>query len=132
QQRRDRRHDTTDARPRGRRWSQRDICAQRPRDTPQRNHIGESSARTPPSPDARAARSPIIHPSDGSLHTVFSPPATAGVVNARWGQRHSLASLARLPLTDLMIYAPRNADELVVVRRLLDAAVSHMAQSPKP
>ena len=79
---------------------------------------------------ARRTRGEIahIHPSDGSMHMVFSPADAAEVLKTGWGERHSLAGYGRLPLTYLMIYAPRNAGELAVVQRLLDAAVSYMTQ----
>jgi hypothetical protein len=79
---------------------------------------------------ARRTRGEIahIHPSDGSMHMVFSPSDATEVLRAGWGERHGLAGLGRLPLTYLMIYAPRDAGEISVVQRLLDAAVSYMNQ----
>ena len=79
---------------------------------------------------ARRTRGEIahIHPSDGSMHMVFSPSDATEVLRAGWGERHGLAGFGRLPLTYLMIYAPRDADELAVVQCLLDAAVSYMNQ----
>jgi hypothetical protein len=70
-----------------------------------------------------------IHPIDGSMHMVFSPRDAAQVLSAGWGERHALAGLARLPLTYLMVYAPRDDNEVAVMGRLLDASVSYMSQT---
>jgi hypothetical protein len=51
------------------------------------------------------------------------------VLSAGWGERHALAGLARLPLTYLMVYAPRDDNEVAVIERLLDASVSYMSQT---
>lgn len=69
-----------------------------------------------------------IHPSDGSMHMVFSGQDAAQVVDKKWGERHGLAGWGPLPLTYLLIYAPRDADELCVIKYLLDASLAHMGQ----
>lgn len=71
-----------------------------------------------------------IHPSDGSMHMIFSPSDACAVLEAQWGERHSLAGVTRdLPLTYILIYAPRDLDEAAVTGQLLDAAVGYMTQS---
>lgn len=74
-----------------------------------------------------------IHPADGSMHMVFSPRDAARVLSAGWGERHAVAGLSRLPLTYLLVYAPRDDGEVAVVQQLLDASVSYMSQrAPAP
>ncbi|MBU5209654.1 DUF5519 family protein [Bacillus safensis] len=69
-----------------------------------------------------------IHPSDGSMHMVFSPSDAKKVIEQGWGERHPLAGVKlNLPDTYLMIYTPRNKAEVLVVKQLLNAAVAHMS-----
>lgn len=69
-----------------------------------------------------------IYPSDGSMHMVFSPSDAKKVIEQGWGERHPLAGVKlNLPDTYLMIYMPRNKQEVTVVKQLLYAAVTHMS-----
>jgi len=74
-----------------------------------------------------------IHPSDSSMHMIFSPSDAKTVILGGWGERHPLAggplpgTELVLPDTYLFIYPPRNDVELGITRILLDASVSHMA-----
>lgn len=79
--------------------------------------------------DARATRGEVghIHPSDGSMHMILGCSDAAAVIAAGWGERHGLAGVTLgLPLTYMLIYATRDAHEVDVVARILDAAVTHM------
>lgn len=78
---------------------------------------------------ARRAKGEVahVHPTDGSMHMIFSPADATKVLSAGWGERHALAGLGPLPLTYLMVYAARSDDDLGVVSRLLDASVSYMS-----
>lgn len=68
-----------------------------------------------------------IHPSDGSMHMILSPSDAAQVVTSGWGELHSLSGrLGLLPASYTFVYAPRNAEDLQVVDRILNAAVAHM------
>ncbi|WP_390925008.1 hypothetical protein [Paenibacillus xylanexedens] len=71
-----------------------------------------------------------IHPDDSSMHMVFSPTDSSEVIRKGWGERHSLSGspILGLPDTYLLIYAPRNAAEVDIVRRLVDGAVQHVCQ----
>lgn len=72
-----------------------------------------------------------VHPSDGSMHMIFGPGDAAAVIECGWGESHPLAGVAMdLPDTYLLIYPPRDRDELMVTQLLLDAAIAHMAQLP--
>jgi hypothetical protein len=78
-----------------------------------------------------------IHPSDNSMHMIFSASDAHTVILGGWGERHPLAGRPLpgtelvLPDTYLLIYPPRNDFELKVAARLLDAAVRHMAVLPR-
>jgi hypothetical protein len=63
-----------------------------------------------------------------SANRVVRRAKATKVLNAGWGERHALAGLGPLPLTYLMIYAPRCDDELAVLGDLLDAAIAYMSQ----
>jgi hypothetical protein len=64
---------------------------------------------------------------DGSLHVVLAQAdATEAIANG-WGELHPLAGRAAgLPATYVLLYAPRNPNEVAVVERLLNAAAAHM------
>jgi hypothetical protein len=69
-----------------------------------------------------------IHPSDGSMHITLSPSDAKKVMEAGWGELHTLAGDGGpLPDTYLMIYSPRNKEELAVVEEILKAAVKYHA-----
>jgi len=67
------------------------------------------------------------HPSDGSMHLTLHPADAALVLSQAWGERHPLSSggwLARfVPPGFVMVYAPRNEEEIENVRRIVAAAV---------
>ncbi len=96
--------------------------------------------RNPKDAHAHAANSrgevAHIHPSDSSMHMIFSPSDARTVILSGWGERHFLAGRPLsgtelvLPDTYLLIYPPRNDFELAVTARLLNAAVNHMAVLP--
>jgi Family of unknown function (DUF5519) len=61
-----------------------------------------------------------LHPlPDSSLHLALPLPLATQVVDLRWGELHPLAESGEIPDTTLMIYAPRNEDELDIVLRLV-------------
>ncbi len=69
-----------------------------------------------------------IHPADGSMHMIFSPSDAKQIIEKGWGERHPLAGVPNfdLPDTYLMIYTPRDPQELAVTAQLLLAAVQHL------
>ncbi|RAL10430.1 uncharacterized protein BO97DRAFT_125848 [Aspergillus homomorphus CBS 101889] len=68
------------------------------------------------------------HPSDGSLHLTLHPADVKLVVERGWGQRHPLARdswwwwLRIVPPGFVMVYAPRDAEELECVLEIIRAA----------
>jgi len=61
------------------------------------------------------------HPADNSLHVRLSGPDARKVMEAGWGQRFPL-QFVRSGWT--MVYAPRSAEELEVVERIVKAGVA--------
>lgn len=61
-----------------------------------------------------------LHPPyDASLHLCLPVERVGEVVDADWGELHPLAAAGRVPATRLMVYAPRDRDELEVVYELV-------------
>jgi hypothetical protein len=67
------------------------------------------------------------HPSDGSIHLTLHPKDAAIVLQQAWGERHPLSSggwLARfVPVGFVMVYAPRDEEEVKIVMGIVKAAV---------
>ncbi|KAL4934720.1 uncharacterized protein BDV17DRAFT_250018 [Aspergillus undulatus] len=68
------------------------------------------------------------HPSDGSLHLTLHPADIKIVLERGWAQRHPLATdnwwwgPRSVPRGFVMVYAPRNEEELKVVVEIIKAA----------
>ncbi|KAI9699124.1 MAG: hypothetical protein M1836_003313 [Candelina mexicana] len=66
------------------------------------------------------------HPSDGSLHMTLHLADAQIVLKRGWGERHPLAKggwLTRfVPTSFVMVYAPRNEEELIVVMEIIRAS----------
>jgi Family of unknown function (DUF5519) len=70
-----------------------------------------------------------IHPSDNSMHMILSPGDAIAAIEMGWAERHGLAGIAAgLPVTYVMVYAPRDECDLAVVAELLEAAITHAKQ----
>jgi hypothetical protein len=64
-----------------------------------------------------------VHPAENSLHVYVSPVDAKLVMKRGWGQRFPVTWLA--PPSWIMVYAPRNEDEVEIVREIVRAAVCH-------
>jgi hypothetical protein len=62
-----------------------------------------------------------VHPKDNSLHVYVSPRDARTVIEKGWGQRFPVTWLA--PPSWIMVYAPRDAKEVEVVKEIVRAAV---------
>jgi hypothetical protein len=61
-----------------------------------------------------------IHPMpDGSLHAALPPEVAQEAVQKGWAEQHSVARMGYIPQNVVMIYAPRNAEEIEVVAGLV-------------
>jgi hypothetical protein len=58
-------------------------------------------------------------PDDGSLHMVMPTEYVKSVLSAGWGALHPVALAGIIPLNTIMVFGPRDDDELEVVWRLL-------------
>ncbi len=58
------------------------------------------------------------------------PDLASEAVEAGWSEPHPVARLGLIPKTAVMIYAPRDADELAVVERLIRASYAFARRSP--
>ncbi|KAF4969361.1 hypothetical protein FSARC_3387 [Fusarium sarcochroum] len=78
-------------------------------------------------PIARKTRGEIVHmhASDGSMHVNLAPKDAKLVMDRGWGQRHPLSGTV-LYLGNVMIYAPRNEEELEIVKGITRASVRFM------
>ncbi|KAF2667345.1 hypothetical protein BT63DRAFT_480333 [Microthyrium microscopicum] len=71
---------------------------------------------------------------DHSVHVILSPTDCKKVMDAGWGERHTFdgsafvrAALKKpLPMTYLLIYAPRTEEEVETVSKILEASVTYM------
>jgi hypothetical protein len=66
-----------------------------------------------------------MHGNDGSMHLNLAPKDAKLVLERGWGQRHPLSGTI-LYLGDVMVYAPRNEEELEAVKRITRAAAKFM------
>ncbi|EFX02548.1 hypothetical protein CMQ_5909 [Grosmannia clavigera kw1407] len=68
-----------------------------------------------------------IHDSEKSMHMSLHPDDIKEVLEKGWGQRHPLAFKgwvkAPLPITFVMIYAPRDESDLKIIAKIVEAAI---------
>ena len=82
---------------------------------------------SPPSYLARATKGELFHVHhEGSAHTILSLADAEAAVRQGWAQRHKLSGVT-LPLSYVLIYAPRDDDEVQIWRRFVGAAVGFAA-----
>ncbi len=61
-----------------------------------------------------------IHPMpDGSLHAALPPEVAQEAVEKGWAEQHPVARMGYIPHNVVMIYAPRDAEEIEVVAGLV-------------
>ena len=64
-----------------------------------------------------------IHPMpDGSLHAALPPEVADEAISKGWAEQHPVARLGYIPQNVVMIYAPRDAQEVEVVAGLVIGA----------
>jgi hypothetical protein len=64
-----------------------------------------------------------IHPMpDGSLHAALPPEVAQEAIRKGWAEQHPAARMGRVPQNVVMIYAPRDAQEIEVVVGLVTEA----------
>jgi hypothetical protein len=61
-----------------------------------------------------------LHPApDHSAHAMLPPDVVREAVDAGWAEPHPVARMGLIPETAVMLYAPRDDDELVVIEALI-------------
>jgi luciferase-like monooxygenase len=64
-----------------------------------------------------------LHPApDHSAHAMLPPELVREAVDAGWAEPHPVARMGLIPETAVMLYAPRDQDELAVVESLIGAS----------
>jgi hypothetical protein len=61
-------------------------------------------------------------PEDGSLHMALPADVARQAIDRGWAELHPLARAGRLPETLVMVYGPRDSDELETVWSLVTAS----------
>ena len=59
---------------------------------------------------------------DGSLHAALSTEVAQEAICKSWAEQHPVARMGYIPQNVVMIYAPRDAQEIEIVARLVDEA----------
>lgn len=59
---------------------------------------------------------------DGSLHAILPEPLRTQAIEAGWSESHPLAGAPTVSPDTVMIYAPRDADEVAIVADLVRAS----------
>ncbi|KAE8315938.1 fungal-specific transcription factor domain-containing protein [Aspergillus transmontanensis] len=74
-------------------------------------------------PEAAAVGYEIAHahPADNSLHVLLSPADARTVIEAAWGRRFAVPSM--VPPGWIMVYAPRNSEEVELVSQIVRAGI---------
>ncbi|KAF9893813.1 hypothetical protein FE257_009983 [Aspergillus nanangensis] len=96
-------------------------------------------------PAARQMKNEVAHIhrlKDGSLHATMAPADCKKLFDGGWAQRHGLSGVdipriltggrkISLPVEYVLIYAPRNEEELDFVMEVVAASVKYMAKEEK-
>jgi hypothetical protein len=91
-------------------------------------------------PVAQQTRGEIAHVhagKDGSVHVVLSPRDCETVIQKGWGQRHAFSGVGilqkiagfSLPVNYVLVYAPRDEEEVEISMMIVKAAVRFMTGS---
>eukprot|EP01043_Picozoa_sp_COSAG02_P038575 COSAG02_NODE_2984_length_7618_cov_6.217981_5_plen_395_part_00 len=68
-----------------------------------------------------------VHRLDRSWHVLLSPADTAAVLQSGYGEIWPVAALGWVPVGYVLIYAPRNPEEIEVLLRILEASWMYCA-----
>jgi hypothetical protein len=72
-----------------------------------------------------------LHPGpDQSLHMMLPPELAGEAIEAGWAEQHPVARRGLIPANAVMVYAPRDDDERVVVEQLVRASHAFARGSP--
>lgn len=67
-----------------------------------------------------------LHPdSDHSLHLVLPPDVASGMIEAGWAEQHPVARRGLIPSGTVMVYAPRDEEEVGVVSQIVAVSLAY-------
>ncbi|KAL2824574.1 hypothetical protein BJY01DRAFT_164658 [Aspergillus pseudoustus] len=103
-------------------------------------HVGNSIPLTPIAAQMKREVCHVHGTSDHSIHVTLSPADSKRVLESGWGQRFTLAGssvfknlsfgkMSALPSEYILIYAPRNEEEIEVVMGIVKASVRYVTGS---
>lgn len=67
-----------------------------------------------------------VHPAENSLHVWLSGPDARLVVEKGWGERFPLSAMGMCHPSWVMVYAPRDAEEVKTVEEIVKAGVGYL------
>lgn len=72
-----------------------------------------------------------VHVSDGSVHVILSPSDAKQVIENGWGELHGLSGFEPLMpcSTYMLLYAPRNQQEVDIIERIANASIVYTLHS---
>jgi len=86
-------------------------------------HLDPDLAAGPPDGFMVGTEFAHLHgPEDGSLHMALPADVARQAIDRGWAELHPLARAGRLPETLVMVYGPRDSDELETVWSLVTAS----------
>lgn len=72
-----------------------------------------------------------VHPpSDGSMHMTLPLEQVSELFKKGWGEQHPVALAGRAPMTAVMVYGPRDANEIEVALQLLEISLQFANGNP--
>jgi hypothetical protein len=64
-----------------------------------------------------------VHPPhDGSMHMMLPEDMLPDFLERGWGEQHPLVEEGRLPPTSVMVFGPRDPDELAIAMKLIETS----------
>jgi hypothetical protein len=95
--------------------------------------LGAAVAAGPPEAFMVGREFAHIHPMpDGSLHAALPPGVAREAVRKGWAEQHPVARMGGIPPNVVMIYAPRDAEEVGVVVGLVEQAYRYAGGGAAP
>ena len=65
------------------------------------------------------------HPDSGSMHVKVPAQAAQAIIKAGWGEDHFLVTMGHYPPGLIMVFSPRDEDELAVVKDIVSLSYDY-------
>ncbi|MEM9332322.1 MAG: hypothetical protein AAGA53_13420 [Pseudomonadota bacterium] len=69
------------------------------------------------------------HPDNGSMHVKVSAKDAKDIIEAGWGEDHFLVTLGRYPPGLIMVFSPRDDEELNVIKKIVTRSYAYATGS---